>query len=89
MELLEQQTYVQRNGDVYEYLTDEEKDVEEEIKNTEVDSAEVAKTLSEILFDGIIRDAKIRYDLTKQDYQFTKNWMTGSVGASMNSPFIL
>lgn len=72
LELLEQQTYVQRNGDVYEYLTDEEKDVEEEIKNTEVDSAEVAKTLSEILFDGIIRDAKIRYDLTKQDYQFTK-----------------
>jgi hypothetical protein len=26
---LERQTYIQRNGDVYEYLTDEEKDVEE------------------------------------------------------------
>ena len=35
LNMLEQQTYVQRNGNVYEYLTDEEKDVEEEIKNTE------------------------------------------------------
>ncbi|MDT9156122.1 hypothetical protein, partial [Escherichia coli] len=38
LNLLEQQTYIQRNGDLYEYLTDEEKDIEEEIKNTEVES---------------------------------------------------
>ena len=31
LNLLEQQTYLQRNGEVYEFLTDEEKDVEEEI----------------------------------------------------------
>jgi len=72
LSLLEQQTYIQRNGDVYEYLTDEEKDVEEEIKNTEVDSGEIAKTLEEILFSGIIRDTKMRYDVTGQDYPFTK-----------------
>ena len=30
--LLENQTYIQRNGDLYEYLTDDEKDIEEEIK---------------------------------------------------------
>lgn len=72
LDLLEQQTYIQRNGDVYEYLTDEEKDVEEEIKNTEVDSGEVAKTLEEILFSGIIKETKIRYDVTGQDYPFTK-----------------
>jgi len=53
-------------------LTDEEKDVEEEIKNTEVDSGEIAKTLEEILFSGIIRDTKMRYDVTGQDYPFTK-----------------
>ena len=72
LNLLEQQTYVQRNGDIYEYLTDEEKDVEQEIKNTEVDSAEVAKTLEDILFTEIVRDRKIRYDVTGQDYSFTK-----------------
>ena len=39
LNLLEQQTYIQRNGEFYDYLTDEEKDVEQEIKNTEVESS--------------------------------------------------
>lgn len=72
LSLLEQQTYIQRNGDVYEYLTDEEQDVEKAIKNTEVDSGEIAKTLEEILFSGIIKDNKMRYDVTGRDYPFTK-----------------
>ncbi len=72
LNVLEQQTYIQRNGDVYEYLTDEEQDVEKAIKNTEIDSAEIAKTLEEILFSGIIKDAKMRYDVTGRDYPFTK-----------------
>ena len=29
LNLLEQQTYIQRNGEVFEFLTDEEKDIEE------------------------------------------------------------
>ena len=45
LNLLEQQTYIHRNGDVYEYLTDEEKDVEEEIKNTEVETTDILKEL--------------------------------------------
>ena len=72
LNLLEQQTYVQRNGDIYEYLTDEEKDVEQEIKNTEVESKEIAEKLEEILFTEIVRDRKIRYDVTGQDYPYTK-----------------
>jgi hypothetical protein len=39
LNLLEQQIYIQRNGELYEFLTDEEKDVEQEIKNTEVEDA--------------------------------------------------
>jgi hypothetical protein len=72
LDLLEQQTYIQRNGDTYEYLTDEEKDVEQEIKNTDIDSGDIAQTLDEILFTDIIRDRKIRYDVTGQDFSFTK-----------------
>jgi hypothetical protein len=71
LNLLELQTYIQRNGETYEYLTDEEKDVEEEIKTTEVDAGEVAKALEDILFAGIIKENKIRLD-TGQDYPYTK-----------------
>jgi hypothetical protein len=77
LSLLEQQTYVQRNGEFYEYLTDEEKDVEQEIKNTEVESSDVAAELEKIVFDHVIKHRKIRYNATEnkaggQDYPFSR-----------------
>jgi len=72
LSLLEQQTYVQRNGELYEYLTDEEKDVEQEIKNTEVESSDVAAELEKIVFDHVIKHRKIRYDENGQDYTFSR-----------------
>ena len=72
LSLLEQQTYVQRNGELYEYLTDEEKDVEQEIKNTEVESSDVAAELEKIVFDHVIKQRKIRYDENGQDYPFSR-----------------
>lgn len=71
LNLLENQSYVQRNGDIYEFLTDDEKDVELEIKNTSVDDQAITQLLKEILFDEIIRDNKIKYLENKQDYEFT------------------
>ena len=70
--LLETQTYIQRNGDEFEFLTDEEKDVEQEIKNTDVDTKDVATELCKIIFDGLIKNKKLRYEDTKQDYSFTR-----------------
>ncbi|HMQ96607.1 MAG TPA: BREX system P-loop protein BrxC [Candidatus Nanoperiomorbaceae bacterium] len=72
LSLLEQQTYVQRNGELYDYLTDEEKDVEQEIKNTEVESSDVAAELEKIVFDHVIKHRKIRYDENGQDYPFSR-----------------
>lgn len=72
LNLLEQQTYIQRNGELYEFLTDEEKDVEQEIKNTEVESSDVLDELAKIIFDHIIANHKIRYAENGQDYPFTK-----------------
>lgn len=77
LSLLEQQTYIQRNGDQYEYLTDEEKDVEQEIKNVEVESSDVADELEKIIFDYVIKQRKIRYDAGPsqnqgQDYAYSR-----------------
>jgi len=68
---LENQSYVQRNGDVYEFLTDDEKDVEQEIKGTDIDDSAITQLLKEIFFDEIIRDNKIKFLDNKQDYDFT------------------
>ncbi len=72
LNLLEQQTYIQRNGDAYEFLTDEEKDVEEEIKQTDIENSDVAAELAKIIFDQILRNRKIRYDENGQDYAFSR-----------------
>lgn len=71
LNLLEQQTYIQRNGELYEYLTDEEKDIEQEIKNTEVESADVLAELEKLVFDHVIKQRKIRYD-NGQDYSYSR-----------------
>ncbi len=72
LNLLEQQTYIERNGEIYEYLTDEEKDVEQEIKNTEVETSDVASELDKIIFDTVIKQRKIRFDDNKQDYPYAR-----------------
>jgi len=69
--LLEGQTYIQRNGEIYEYLTDEEQDVEKEIRNTDVENADVLTELEILIFDSILKERKIRYE-NGQDYTFAR-----------------
>jgi len=69
---LEHDTYIQRNGDIYEFLTDDEKDVETEIKDTEVDDTDVVELLGQIVFDDILQETKLRFEDNKQDYPFTR-----------------
>jgi hypothetical protein len=71
LSLLEQQTYIQRSGELYEYLTDEEKDIEQEIKNTDVESTDVSAELEKLIFDHVIKQRKIRHD-NGQDYPYSR-----------------
>lgn len=72
LNLLENQTYIQRNGEIYVFLTDDEKDVENEIKSTDIDSGAITQLFNEILFDNVVGDNRIRFLGNKQDYEFTK-----------------
>jgi hypothetical protein len=67
---LETQTYVQRNGNVYEYLTNEEQVIEEEIKNVDIDASEVSSQLFKILSGDVLKTSKIRYAKNGQDFAF-------------------
>ncbi|MDA3971819.1 MAG: BREX system P-loop protein BrxC [Desulfobulbaceae bacterium] len=72
LNLLEQQTYIQRNGELYEFLTNEEKDVEQEVKNTDVENSDVSEELVKLVFDYPLKSRKIRYDDNGQDYAFAR-----------------
>ena len=70
LNLLEQQIYIQRTGDIYEYLTNDEKDVEKEIKDVSIEKDEIIKELSTLIFGRII-PTKIRYGEDGKDYLYT------------------
>jgi hypothetical protein len=69
---LERETYIQRNGEVYEFLTNEEKDVEAEIKALDVDPTEISKELETLAFDTILRHRKIKHLTTSYEYAFSR-----------------
>jgi hypothetical protein len=69
---LESQSYLQRSGEIYEFLTDKEKDVEQEIKRVEVPDSVVVKTLHGVVFDDVLRSNKIRFEDIGNDYPFAQ-----------------
>lgn len=72
LHVLENSNYIQRSGDLYEYLTDEEQDVEKEIKNTDIETSSVLEELNKIVYTYIIKGNKIRFTDNNQDYGFSK-----------------
>ncbi|MBW8002946.1 MAG: BREX system P-loop protein BrxC [Planctomycetes bacterium] len=72
LNILEHQTYIERNGTVFQYLTDEEKDIEEEIKNTSVEVEEIRRFYSDVIFNGIVKSSKIRYSKIDEDYPYKR-----------------
>jgi len=70
--LLEQNTYIQRNGELFEFLTDEEKDVEQEIKGVGIETGEIAKLLEELVFDEVIKSRKLRHEASSHDYSYAR-----------------
>ena len=72
LSFLERNTLIQRNGEVYEFLTNEEKDVEAEIKALDVDPSELSKEMETLAFDTILRHRKIKHLTTGNEYSFCR-----------------
>lgn len=64
------QTLVQKNGDVYMFLTNEEQDINRAIQNEAVEMGEIINEAAAIIFQGIIKENKYRYN---NRYHFSYN----------------
>lgn len=70
---LEKQTLIQRNGELYTFLTNEERDVMNEIKNVDLDPQETVNLLSELIYQDLFKDArKHRFSGNGRDYEFNR-----------------
>lgn len=73
LDRLEQQRLVSRNGDLWFFLTNEERDVAREIGHVEVSAAEKSNLLKELVFDEIFNgQTKVRHRDTRADYEFNR-----------------
>lgn len=69
---LEHGVYIQRNGNRYEFLTSAEKDIENDIKNTNVDATEEGKFLAKTIFGDIIGLDSVEYGQGNQSFRFNE-----------------
>ena len=67
------QTLVQKNGDLYVFLTDEEQEINIAIKNQPVDAGEITAKVSELIFDGLFDEKKYRYPAFNGRYAYGFN----------------
>ncbi len=86
------ETLIQKNGDEYVFLTNEEQDVNREIKHIHIESSEIIQKLDEI-FKGIYLNSKFRYSAK---YNFAYNTLiddrpmrsqTGDIGLKILTPY--
>lgn len=70
LDRLQKRNYIGRNGEIYQFLTDEEQDIAREINNQSIDAANVISKVCTIIFDDIYTTKKYRYTKNGYNYDF-------------------
>ena len=95
LQRLENQTLVSRSGDIYFFLTNEERDISREIKATDLSSGDEPRLLGELVYDDVLQEQrKHRFKLNKMDFSFNRicdlhavgNRTDGALTVSVVSP---
>ncbi len=73
LQRLEKETLIGSNGDIFFFLTNEEREVGREIKNVDVSGSEEVRLLSEVIYDDVLRGInKHRFKANRKDYGFNR-----------------
>ncbi len=73
------QNYIGRTGDTYNFLTDEEQDIQREIRDTHVDTASIVERIAQMIYGDIFTARKFRYGT----YDFAFDQMVDGVTVGM------
>ncbi len=79
LDRLSSQNYIVRIADTYNFLTDEEQDIQREINNTNVDTSAIVEGLASMLYGDIYTTQKYRYG--NYDFAFDRMVDGVTVGA--------
>lgn len=70
LKILEDETLIQKNGEYYDFLTNDEQDVNKQINNISYNEGEVQRTILDIVYDRVLDSNKFRYE---NRYEFGLN----------------
>ncbi|MGZ0713109.1 BREX system P-loop protein BrxC (plasmid) [Coraliomargarita sp. W4R53] len=73
LDALETGNYIRRNGEVYEYLTNDEQVMESEIRGVNVDAGDVVSSIYRLLSQDVVKTSKMVSKKSGQDFPF--GWM--------------
>ncbi|MCF0227141.1 MAG: BREX system P-loop protein BrxC, partial [Methanobrevibacter sp.] len=68
---LSTETLIQKNGEIYSFLTNEEQDLNKEIKNESVEIGEILDDAAQFIFYKLIKEKKYKYS-TRYNFSFNK-----------------
>jgi len=73
LQRLEKETLVNRNGEDYFFLTNEERDISREIKDVDLGSGEETKLLGDVIYDEVLGSLrKYRYPENNKDFGLSR-----------------
>ena len=82
---LEKESLISRSGDIYYFLTNEERDISQEIKKENISSTDQSRLLGDIIYLDCLKDTrKHRYVKTKKDFQFNRICDKQPIGRHMD-----
>lgn len=67
------QTLVQKNGDLYIFLTNEEQEINREIERQDIETPAITKKISELIYAGILTEDRVSYNKFGNRYNFGFN----------------
>lgn len=73
LRVLAGQKLVQRNGDIYVFLTDEEQEINREIESQNIEISDVTAKISELVYEDIFKDRRYRCPAHNGRYTFAFN----------------
>ena len=90
LQRLENETLINRSGENYFFLTNEERDVNREVKNVDISGPEEAQLLGELIFEDVLKgQRKHRYSKNKMDFTFNRICDMHPVGGRVEGGLIV
>ena len=87
---LEKETLISRSGENYFFLTNEERDINKEIKQVDLSNGEEAKLQGEIIFEDVLKgQRKHRFTANKMDFDFNRRCDLFPVGSQRDGSLLV